>query len=285
MMWGEVMLKDVELVASKEEIEKSRLLNPEISAEAIRGIIRSATVKYDVFPPAEEIESFTYELKNRIDKERPEDPFEFTEEEVDKWFKANRLRWVREVRPERIRTVIRKLTTAFRTRAFHAVKPEDLRLIREYIEIIPELDELRDAIVESLIEPPRTRKGAEELLRILEDVHFRIIAETLKIADRIEEGIRIAREAIEKLAKPAKKPEVSARLLIGKLKRRAPVKEEIKSVTENIGLISPVTRRKLAETVEWVKTHPPPEKAKTIYEQWRELVESAEFKKLAEVVG
>jgi len=78
--------------------------NPEISVEAIKGIIRSAAVKYDVFPPAEEIDQFTTLIIDRIEKEKPEDPFKYAEEEVDKWFRANKLRWVREIRPERIRT-------------------------------------------------------------------------------------------------------------------------------------------------------------------------------------
>jgi len=197
--------------------------NPEISVEAIKGIIRSAAVKYDVFPPAEEIDQFTTLIIDRIEKEKPEDPFKYAEEEVDKWFRANKLRWVREIRPERIRTVIRKLTTAFRTRAFHAIRPEELRIVREYIEVLPELDELKNAILEALAETPRTRKGAEDLLKILEDVHFRVIAETLEIVDRVEEGIRKVREAMEKLAKPAARPEVSARLLLTKLKRRVSV--------------------------------------------------------------
>jgi len=258
---------------------------PEISAETIRGIIRSATVRYDVFPPAEEIESFTSSILSRIEKEKPEDPFRYAEEEVDKWFKANRARWIREVSPMRIRAVIKKLTTAFRTRAFHAIKPEDLRLAREYIEILPELDELKHAILEALAEPPRTKKGAEDLLRILEDAHFRVIAKTLEIADRIEEGIRKAKEAMEKLAARPTKPEVSARLLLAKLRRRMPAREEMKSVVENIGLIKPETKQRLAEAIEWVKTNPPPEKAKLVYGRWKELVESAEFKQLAEAVG
>jgi len=37
------------------EILKEVIFMPEISVEAIKGIIKSAAVKYDVFPPAEEI--------------------------------------------------------------------------------------------------------------------------------------------------------------------------------------------------------------------------------------
>ncbi|RLI83330.1 hypothetical protein DRP04_01715 [Archaeoglobales archaeon] len=258
--------------------------------DRIRGVIATRTAIYNVVPPADEAEQFTWKLYQRILREKPEDELKFIEKEVDKWFSENKTRWIKEVQPARIKAAFRKVITALQTRAFHTISPQDLKLIREYIEMLPELDALMKAIYEAVYEPPMTKAGLESLLKLVTNDEFLLITEKLRIREDIEKAIENVKELLEKVKRgevilPYGQAEGIAKQVLAKLKAKVFVipTSTLRLLVTNLDRIKPETREELKKVILDFLRNPP--KKGFLAQQFRKLIATKEFRELITKLG
>jgi len=265
----------------------------------IQRIIRTKTAVYGVIPPAGETERFIIDLYNEIKKEKPRDEFGYIDKKVDKWFEKNRIKWLAQIEPKRVRTVVKRLTTAIKMNNFAMIKDEDLRLVRAYIEILPEIEELRNAIAEALYEnilgprPTTSKVKAESIKWLVTHPEFVEIARKIGIKPIIDEAKERIEELIEsitagRMVLPYDKVRSLATEVAAYLKSknyRKVTKDMLKMLLNNFTKLSDDDRRLLAQAVKVAIENPPPTTAKTLFKDYLSLVNTEEFATLVDRLG
>lgn len=265
----------------------------------IQRIIRTKTAAYGVIPPVKDTQEFIIKLYNEIKEEKPKDEFSYIDKKVDEWFEKNRVRWLAEIEPKRVRAVIRKLTTAIKMNNFSMITDDDLRLVREYIEILPEIEELRNAIAESLYEnvlgpsPTTSKVRMENIKRLVTHPDFVEIARMIGIKPIIDEAAERIDELIislttGKIVLPYDKVRSLAVEIGAYLKSknyRKITKEMLITLLNNFNKLSDRDKAMLAQAVKSTIENPPPATAGTLYRSYIALVSTKEFAELVDRLG
>jgi len=255
----------------------------------IQNMIRTKTAVYNIIPPAKDTQAFITKLYNQIQEEKPEDVFEYIDKKVDEWYQKNKTKWISEIEPRRVKSIVKKLTSALRMRSFSLITDDDLRLIREYIEILPELEDLRNSVAEVLHEmvlgpmPSTSKVGLTNLRRIIEHPEFRDIAYKIGIGPIVDEAIKRLDELLEELemGTVSISPEQADSLAIEitsyirsrnyqKIDRR-----KLRLLNRNIDMIKPTTIQKLRQAVHDMLEKPPT--AKGLIDRYIRVVQMPEF--------
>jgi len=265
----------------------------------IQRLIRTKTAVYNVIPPAADTEKFIVKLYYEVKETKPEDEFKYIDEKADEWFRKNRTKWLSQIEPIRVRSVIRRLTTAIRVNNFSMITDEDLRLVREYIEILPEIEELRNAIAEALYEnilgprPTTSKVKAESIKWLITHPEFVEIARKIGIKPIIDEAAERIEELIEsitagRMVLPYDKVRSLATEVAAYLKSknyRKVTKNMLKMLLNNFTKLSDDDRRLLAQAVKVAIENPPPTTAKTLFKDYLSLANTEEFATLVDRLG
>jgi len=265
----------------------------------IQRLIRTKTAVYNVIPPAADTEKFIVKLYYEIKETKPEDEFKYIDEKADEWFRKNRTKWLSQIEPIRVRSVIKRLTTAIRVNNFSMITDEDLRLVREYIEILPEIEELRNAIAEALYEnilgprPTTSKVKAESIKWLITHPEFVEIARKIGIKPIIDEAKERIEELIEsitagRMVLPYDKVRSLATEVAAYLKSknyRKVTKNMLKMLLNNFTKLSDDDRRLLAQAVKVAIENPPPTTAKTLFKDYLSLANTEEFATLVDRLG
>ena len=264
----------------------------------IKDMIRIKSAVYDVIPPAVETETFIIKLHNEILKTKPEDEFKFIEDRVEKWYESNRRRWIAQIEPRRIKTVIKKLSYALSSRNLTGITDEDLRLVREYVEILPELENLRESIAEVVYEmvlgpsPSTSRVGLNNLKRLLTHPEFDEICKKLgikEIIDAAREKIEDLIEAVEKgtIKLPVKRVDAMVAEFMTYIKTKNYGKitpTMVRTILNNFDSISPQDRVKLKSTIMNMLNNPPMH-GDVLIRNYMKIIEMPEFIELINRLG